>query len=79
MRNDAPRGENANPAELETIEYMGHSLRIWPQIILVNGTKKECFNLAIDDENRVRRSYEKRIYAIMEGARIIFQGEAATA
>jgi hypothetical protein len=52
---------------------MGHFFRIWPEIILVNGTKMTCFNLAIDNDNRVRRSYEKRAYALMEGARIIFQ------
>jgi hypothetical protein len=70
---------NSIPEEIETIEYMGHSFRIWPEIILVNGAKKRCFNLAINNENRVRHSFETRTYAIMEGARIIFHGEAAAA
>jgi hypothetical protein len=75
MRNHAPHGGSANPAELETIEYMGHSFRIWPEIIVVNGAKKKRFNLAIDDENGVRRNYEQRTYAIMEGQESSFRGK----
>jgi hypothetical protein len=77
MRDDAPRRESADPEEFETIEYMGRSFRIWPEIILENGTKRRCFNLVINNDNGIRRSYETRTYAIMDGARIIFQGEAA--
>jgi hypothetical protein len=79
MRSDPPRSESADPEELETIEYMGHTFRIWPEIILENGTKKRCFNLAINNENGVRCSFETRTYAIMEGARMIFEQAAAAA
>jgi hypothetical protein len=66
------------PERLETIKYMGLSFRIWPDLFLVSWREMEAYNLAIGDEkDPVPCIYESRTYAIMEGARIIFQRRLA--
>jgi hypothetical protein len=55
----------------KAFEYMGHTVTIEPEIVLVSGVETKAFSITIDGE-RLPVLYRNRTYATMDAGRIVW-------